>query len=246
METWIPVLCCSSLPTAAQIQQILVSELQTVLKWNLVRCCPYLDSWEGARKSRILAGIYSWSGLWSCCAVARTRLLRTCVKCWPSSSLLSSSSSSSECPIFHQWRGGILFRGFLSSAADNSEQFSVECWKKFSFPLVLLFFTPWLADKTHATFSTNGKQNQSYAHAFSRAWGLLHVIASNPDWLIALFMSVVIGQSNCFVFDFTTLNWRLHPSAILITALILFALTVQFQPLEPCQERKWVLTAVTQ
>ena len=33
-----------------------------------------------------------------------------------------------------------------------------------------------------------------------------HVIASNSDWFFALFASVVIGQSNCFGFDFTTHN----------------------------------------
>ena len=32
------------------------------------------------------------------------------------------------------------------------------------------------------------------SHAFSRAWCRLHVFASNYDWFIALFMSVVIGQ----------------------------------------------------
>ena len=34
--------------------------------------------------------------------------------------------------------------------------------------------------------------------AFHRALSRLHVIASNSDWLIALFRPVVIGWSNCF------------------------------------------------
>ena len=46
----------------------------------------------------------------------------------------------------------------------------------------------------------------SWSHAFSRAFHRLHVFASNSDWYIALFPSVVIGQSNIFGFDFTTLN----------------------------------------
>ena len=34
------------------------------------------------------------------------------------------------------------------------------------------------------------------SHAFSRAWRRLHVFVSNFDWFIALFKSVVIGQTN--------------------------------------------------
>ena len=36
----------------------------------------------------------------------------------------------------------------------------------------------------------------TYSHAFSRAWR--HVFASNSDWFIWLFTTVVIGQSNYF------------------------------------------------
>ena len=43
---------------------------------------------------------------------------------------------------------------------------------------------------------------------FSRAWRRLHVFASNSDWFITLFASVVIGQSNYSGFGFTTLNWK--------------------------------------
>ena len=45
-------------------------------------------------------------------------------------------------------------------------------------------------------------------HAFSRAWRQLHVFALNSDWLVVLFTSVAIGQSNYFGFGFTTLNWK--------------------------------------
>ena len=39
-----------------------------------------------------------------------------------------------------------------------------------------------------------------------RAWRRSHVFASSSDWFFALFPCVVIGQSNIFGFDFTTLN----------------------------------------
>ena len=45
-----------------------------------------------------------------------------------------------------------------------------------------------------------------WPHAFSRAWRRLHVFASNSDWLVMLFTSVAIGQSNYFGFGFTTLK----------------------------------------
>ena len=43
-----------------------------------------------------------------------------------------------------------------------------------------------------------------YATFFSRASSELQVIARNCDWFIALPASVVIGQSNCFGFGFST------------------------------------------
>ena len=45
-------------------------------------------------------------------------------------------------------------------------------------------------------------------HVFSRALRRSRAIASKSDWLIALFVSAVIGESNCFGFGFTTLNWK--------------------------------------
>ena len=47
-----------------------------------------------------------------------------------------------------------------------------------------------------------------WPHAFSRAWRQLHVFASNSDWLVVLFTSVAIGQSNYVGFGFATLNWK--------------------------------------
>ena len=45
---------------------------------------------------------------------------------------------------------------------------------------------------------------------FSRASSELQVIARNCDWFIALFVVVVIGRSNCFGFDFSTVVWKPH------------------------------------
>ena len=86
----------------------------------------------------------------------------------------------------------------------------------FTFALVLHNYSLRLANKTRATFSTNGNpnQNQSCFRPFSRAWRQLHVFASNSDWLVVLFTSVAIGQSNYFGFGFTTLNWK--PSIFII------------------------------
>ena len=53
-------------------------------------------------------------------------------------------------------------------------------------------------------------QNQScFRHTrFPALWRQLHVFASNSDWLVVLFPSVVIGQSNYFGFGFTTRNCK--------------------------------------
>ena len=56
-----------------------------------------------------------------------------------------------------------------------------------------------------------------WSHAFSRAWRYLHAFASSSDWFIALFTSVVIGQSNCLGLRFTTLNKKPLLSEILPT-----------------------------
>ena len=50
------------------------------------------------------------------------------------------------------------------------------------------------------------KTNRGLLARVSRAWRQLHVFASSFDWFIALFISVVIGQSNYFGFGFTTLK----------------------------------------
>ena len=43
---------------------------------------------------------------------------------------------------------------------------------------------------------------------FSRASSELQVIARNCDWFMELFVSVVIGWSNCFGFGFSTVIWK--------------------------------------
>ena len=49
-----------------------------------------------------------------------------------------------------------------------------------------------------------------WPHAFSPVWRRLHVFAFISDWLVMLFKSVAIGQSNYFGFGFTTLGGCLH------------------------------------
>ena len=43
---------------------------------------------------------------------------------------------------------------------------------------------------------------------FSRASSELQVIARNCDWLMELFVPVMIGRSNCFGFGFSTVIWK--------------------------------------
>jgi len=43
---------------------------------------------------------------------------------------------------------------------------------------------------------------------FSRASSELQVIARNSDWFLALFLPVVIGQSDYFGFGFSTVIWN--------------------------------------
>ena len=52
---------------------------------------------------------------------------------------------------------------------------------------------------------TKTKTNRTmYTRDFSRASSELQVIARNCDWLMELFVPVVIGRSNCFGFGFST------------------------------------------
>ena len=68
--------------------------------------------------------------------------------------------------------------------------------------------------------------------AFSRAWRRLHVFALSSDWFIALFTSVVIGQSNDFGFGLTTLNWKTLYSYLKVVNFYAIALfTVDFSHL---------------
>ena len=52
------------------------------------------------------------------------------------------------------------------------------------------------------------KTKRVLPHAFSRAWCRLHVFALSSDWFIALFASLVIGQSDNFGFGFEILKWK--------------------------------------
>ena len=61
--------------------------------------------------------------------------------------------------------------------------------------------TGWQSSR-HFLNQWKAKTIVSWSYAFSRAWHRLHVFASNSDWFIALFQSVVIGQDNIFGFRF--------------------------------------------
>ena len=59
--------------------------------------------------------------------------------------------------------------------------------------------------KTSRQFITNEPITTS-PRDFSRDFSKLHAIATNLDWLVALFAPAVIGRSNYFGTYFTTLN----------------------------------------
>ena len=61
------------------------------------------------------------------------------------------------------------------------------------------FFNPWEAEPKPIAPCTRD---------FSRASSELQVIARNCDWFMELFVSVVIGRSNCFGFGFSTVIWK--------------------------------------
>ena len=75
----------------------------------------------------------------------------------------------------------------------------------FCFCFLFFFVLTKLAPLSQPTRSKT-KTNASSTRVFSRAWRRLHVITSNSDWFTELSASVVIGQSNCLGFGFTTLN----------------------------------------
>ena len=71
----------------------------------------------------------------------------------------------------------------------------------FSFALVSHLFLNQLESKP--------KPIVFWQHVFFCAWCQLHVFDLNSDFLVVLFTSVAIGQSNYFGFGVTTLNWKL-------------------------------------
>ena len=68
-------------------------------------------------------------------------------------------------------------------------------------PLLWFLFTAfcdWSEKWRHfvTQWEAKSKQIVTSSHAFSRAYLWFHVIALNSDWFIALFASVVTGQSS--------------------------------------------------
>ena len=90
------------------------------------------------------------------------------------------------------------------------EWFSIQCRKKFRVWLGFALLRSVIGKQNSRHFLNQWESKLKpivfSPHAFSRAWRQLHVFASNSDWLVVLFTSVAIGQSNYFGFGFTTLN----------------------------------------
>ena len=66
----------------------------------------------------------------------------------------------------------------------------------FAFAWVLLYYALCLLYSKFAPLSQSMRSKMKTNHAFSRAWNQLFVFPSSSDWFIALFMSVLVGQSN--------------------------------------------------
>ena len=92
----------------------------------------------------------------------------------------------------------------------------------FAFALVFGFTSlcDWLAqEQTRAEFAPFsqpvGSQTQTNRVAFYRPWRRLHVFASNSDWFIVRFTSVLIGQGNYFGFGFAIGHFRVGVNLIM-------------------------------
>ena len=96
-------------------------------------------------------------------------------------------------------------RNYFRHSIENHSK-----WKIYS-RLLWFYFTTlcdWLAIRVPLSqpIGKQTKTNRALLAAFSRAWRRLPEFASTSDWFIALFPSVVIGQSNHFDFHSTTLK----------------------------------------
>ena len=100
---------------------------------------------------------------------------------------------------------------YCAKIKSRIEQFLIDCRKLFVFALVLPYFALRLVKKKQRHFLNQSKVKAkpnfipTCSQSF-RAWRRLHVFACPSDWFIALFVCVVIGQSNCFCFAITTLK----------------------------------------
>ena len=105
----------------------------------------------------------------------------------------------------------VLFESVLSQTVYlSSLQWSVESNSR----LLWFRFTTlcdWLKNSRHFFDQSEAKLKPivTCSHAFSRAWRKIYAFASSSDWFIALFASVVIGQSNSFGFGLNTLMLKI-------------------------------------
>ena len=75
-----------------------------------------------------------------------------------------------------------------------------------NYVIAIATLSDWLKDSRQFFHQREAKPKPiaPCTRGFSRALSELQVISRNCDWFIALFVPVVIGQSNCFGFGFVT------------------------------------------
>ena len=79
-----------------------------------------------------------------------------------------------------------------------------------NYAIAIATLSDWLKDSRQFFNQWEGKPKPVAPRRrdFSRASGELQIIARNCDWLIVLFVPVVIGRNNCFGFGFPTVIWK--------------------------------------
>lgn len=122
-----------------------------------------------------------------------TRKKKPRVTSW--SEYIRTLNSRSEFTNIHWF--GIPYSGFKLSVGKSTCFFG------------LCLTSQWLVGKFAATRSKPKTNRHLLARKFPSTWQRLHEIVSNSYWLVALFMSLAIGQSNCSGFGFRTLNSKL-------------------------------------
>ena len=103
----------------------------------------------------------------------------------------------------------------LFKRVQDAADFQLNAESNFAFVLInfwfcFTIFCDWLT-----------KPVPSCSHAFSRAWRRLRVFASSSDWFVALFESLVIGQSKYHCFWFYDAHLKTSLISIAVSRLVL-------------------------